>query len=194
MAGLSEPGTCTPLGSETSLKHAQSATVATRVRFPFHDPLAARQAIAEALESTGGNQTRAAKLLGISRRALVNRLQDGGFTPPCRSCGTNRGVIDGGPRRRAQQLPSGGHNLRTMRATLVHQLGARCAVPVVLAVPGLLPWRDQRVTRERFDDWATRHPQAPTETKSTSRTTFSVLILLAKNGPTWICTGSRSNP
>ncbi|MEC7519444.1 MAG: sigma-54 dependent transcriptional regulator [Myxococcota bacterium] len=33
-----------------------------------------RQRIVEALEACGGNQTRAAKMLGISRRTLVNRL------------------------------------------------------------------------------------------------------------------------
>jgi len=35
-----------------------------------------RQRIIEALEASGGNQTRAAKVLGISRRTLINRLDD----------------------------------------------------------------------------------------------------------------------
>ena len=34
-----------------------------------------RQSVLEALERCGGNQTQAAKLLGISRRALINRLE-----------------------------------------------------------------------------------------------------------------------
>jgi two-component system response regulator AtoC len=34
------------------------------------------QSIIEALERSGGNQTQAARLLGISRRTLVNRLND----------------------------------------------------------------------------------------------------------------------
>ena len=34
------------------------------------------QQIVEALEQTAGNQTHAAKLLGISRRTLVNRLNE----------------------------------------------------------------------------------------------------------------------
>jgi two-component system, NtrC family, response regulator AtoC len=35
-----------------------------------------QQRIAEALQASGGNQTRAARLLGISRRTLVNRLNE----------------------------------------------------------------------------------------------------------------------
>ena len=50
--------------------------------FPFHDPVAAREFISCALESTAGNQTQAAKVLGISRRALVNRLEDYGLPRP----------------------------------------------------------------------------------------------------------------
>lgn len=38
-----------------------------------------RQAIVEALEQTGGNKTRAAELLGISRRNLVYKLRDYGM-------------------------------------------------------------------------------------------------------------------
>lgn len=38
-----------------------------------------RQAIVEALEKTGGNKTRAAELLGISRRNLVYKLRDYGM-------------------------------------------------------------------------------------------------------------------
>jgi DNA-binding NtrC family response regulator len=50
--------------------------------FPFHDPVAAREFISCALESAAGNQTQAAKMLGISRRALVNRLKEFGFPRP----------------------------------------------------------------------------------------------------------------
>jgi DNA-binding NtrC family response regulator len=35
-----------------------------------------RQRIMRALEACGGNQTRAAKVLGISRRTLINRLEE----------------------------------------------------------------------------------------------------------------------
>jgi DNA-binding NtrC family response regulator len=38
-----------------------------------------RQAIVEALEKTGGNKTRAAEFLGISRRNLVYKLRDYGM-------------------------------------------------------------------------------------------------------------------
>jgi two-component system, NtrC family, response regulator AtoC len=34
-----------------------------------------RQRVVEALEACGGNQTRAALMLGISRRTLINRLE-----------------------------------------------------------------------------------------------------------------------
>jgi len=41
-----------------------------------------RRRIVDALEKTGGNQTAAAELLGISRRTLVNRLAQFGFPRP----------------------------------------------------------------------------------------------------------------
>lgn len=41
-----------------------------------------RERIIKALEACGGNQTRAAKLLGISRRTLVNRLDEYGLPRP----------------------------------------------------------------------------------------------------------------
>jgi DNA-binding NtrC family response regulator len=41
-----------------------------------------RDRIANALEQSGGNQSRAAQLLGISRRTLVNRLDEFGFPRP----------------------------------------------------------------------------------------------------------------
>jgi DNA-binding NtrC family response regulator len=41
-----------------------------------------RRRIAEAMERCGGNQTRAAQLLRISRRTLVARLTEYGFARP----------------------------------------------------------------------------------------------------------------
>jgi len=41
-----------------------------------------RRRIAEAMDRCGGNQTRAAKLLQISRRTLVTRLTEFGFARP----------------------------------------------------------------------------------------------------------------
>ena len=41
-----------------------------------------RTAIAAALEASGGNQTEAAKQLGISRRTLIYRMEKHGLKPP----------------------------------------------------------------------------------------------------------------
>jgi DNA-binding NtrC family response regulator len=49
---------------------------------------AERERIADAMDRCGGNQTRAAKMLGISRRTLVSRLTDYGFARPL------KGAID----------------------------------------------------------------------------------------------------
>lgn len=50
--------------------------------FPFADPVAAQDYISRALEATAGNQTKAARILGISRRTLINRLDDYGIPRP----------------------------------------------------------------------------------------------------------------
>ncbi len=47
-----------------------------------------RRRIAEAMERCGGNQTRAAQLLQISRRTLVTRLTEYGFARPLKKRGT----------------------------------------------------------------------------------------------------------
>ncbi len=43
---------------------------------------AEKRAVIDALDKTGGNQTKAAELLGVSRRTLVSRLQQYGLTKP----------------------------------------------------------------------------------------------------------------
>jgi transcriptional regulator of acetoin/glycerol metabolism len=44
-----------------------------------------RARIVRALEACGGNQTRAAKLLGVSRRTLINRLEQFDLPRPKKS-------------------------------------------------------------------------------------------------------------
>ena len=57
----------------------KTVTAAERLRAAWlHDPPAARVAIIRALETTGGNATRAAELLGISHRTMLRYLRDSG--------------------------------------------------------------------------------------------------------------------
>lgn len=60
---------------------------ATVPQGPLLDDHAERERIAEALDQCGGNQTRAAKLLGISRRTLINRLDAFGMPRPRKRTG-----------------------------------------------------------------------------------------------------------
>jgi DNA-binding NtrC family response regulator len=41
-----------------------------------------RQRVVDALESAHGNQARAAEILGVSRRTLINRLEEYGLPRP----------------------------------------------------------------------------------------------------------------
>ena len=61
---------------------APTASASAPGDFPFNNPEEARGRIAEALAAHGGNQTRAAKMLGISRRSLVRLLGDLDFRRP----------------------------------------------------------------------------------------------------------------
>ncbi|HEU5077507.1 MAG TPA: sigma 54-interacting transcriptional regulator [Polyangiaceae bacterium] len=58
---------------------------------PVLDDQAERDRITEALDQCGGNQTRAAKLLGISRRTLINRLDSFGMPRPRKRTGERTG-------------------------------------------------------------------------------------------------------
>lgn len=61
---------------------ASAKTVASAPNLKDEREAAERRAVLEALEKTGGNQTKAAELLGVSRRTLVTRLQQYGMTKP----------------------------------------------------------------------------------------------------------------
>ena len=50
-----------------------------------HSAESERDRVMRALESCGGNQTRAAKMLGVSRRTLINRLEQFNLPRPRRS-------------------------------------------------------------------------------------------------------------
>ena len=58
---------------------------------PVLDDQTERDRITEALDQCGGNQTRAAKLLGISRRTLINRLDSFGMPRPRKRTGERTG-------------------------------------------------------------------------------------------------------
>ncbi|MEW6434210.1 MAG: sigma 54-interacting transcriptional regulator [Myxococcota bacterium] len=67
---------------------ARTATaVSAAPRLKAEREAAERMAVEAALAQTGGNQTRAARLLGISRRTLVSRLTQYGLTRPRRKGG-----------------------------------------------------------------------------------------------------------
>jgi DNA-binding NtrC family response regulator len=51
------------------------------------DPEAERVLILQALEQAGGNQSRACEILGISRRTLINRLDEYGVKRPRKRIG-----------------------------------------------------------------------------------------------------------
>jgi DNA-binding NtrC family response regulator len=57
-----------------------SADMPTHVRATIAE--LEKQRILEALEKFAGNQTRAAEALGISRRTLINRLDEYGIARP----------------------------------------------------------------------------------------------------------------
>jgi DNA-binding NtrC family response regulator len=61
---------------------ATAKNVASATNLKDEREAAERRAVLEALEKTGGNQTKAAELLGVSRRTLVTRLQQYGMTKP----------------------------------------------------------------------------------------------------------------
>lgn len=68
--------------SSESRESAPTASASDLGDFPFANPEQARSRIAEALAAHAGNQTRAAKMLGISRRSLVRLLGDLDFQRP----------------------------------------------------------------------------------------------------------------
>jgi DNA-binding NtrC family response regulator len=72
VAGGADKATLVPPADEDATMQALS--LGERLRKQVRD--VERQHIVDALTRCGGNQTRAAKELGISRRTLISRLED----------------------------------------------------------------------------------------------------------------------
>lgn len=68
---------CLTLGQTLHQNKDAAGEDESSLSFGSHDP---RQAIEQALAHTGGNRSQAAKLLGVSRRTLYNRLERLGIT------------------------------------------------------------------------------------------------------------------
>jgi DNA-binding NtrC family response regulator len=80
----------------TAEQKIRNEPTAPSIRLPTEEPIAPlsawrharaneREAIIDALSQCGGNQTQAAKLLGISRRTLCSRLDRYGIVRPRKS-------------------------------------------------------------------------------------------------------------
>jgi len=78
---LVPPATAAATELETSLEN-EAPTMAKKGRLMRLDADAERVMIARALEEAGGNQSRASEILGISRRTLINRLDQYGLKRP----------------------------------------------------------------------------------------------------------------
>ena len=81
---LGRGGNITPhdlrLGDASAAVEPSASSTSTKLRSELE--ALERERILEALEQTGGNQTRAAALLGIGRRTLVNRIEAYGLPRP----------------------------------------------------------------------------------------------------------------
>jgi two-component system, NtrC family, response regulator AtoC len=82
------PATAAPRRDRRSSRISTHRALPDEVRAQSAD--LERRRIAEALASCGGNQTRAAKLLGIGRSTLIKRIQAHGLTRPRRARPTGR--------------------------------------------------------------------------------------------------------
>ena len=72
----------TPTPPPADAQKHTAAIVPVLRRGPKISPEEERAQIEQALQACGGNQTRAAKLLGIARRTLINRVKEFGLTRP----------------------------------------------------------------------------------------------------------------
>jgi transcriptional regulator with PAS, ATPase and Fis domain len=70
------------LGLGVSVTARKEVVVAPTSNLRDEREAAEKRAVLDALDKTDGNQTKAAALLGVSRRTLVSRLQEYGLTKP----------------------------------------------------------------------------------------------------------------
>ena len=71
--------------AETQEMEALDTEVASVKPSPAEEEKAELKNILEALSQAGGNQSMAAKMLGVSRRTLIRRLETYGITRPRKS-------------------------------------------------------------------------------------------------------------
>jgi two-component system, NtrC family, response regulator AtoC len=81
-SAASSLSTAPPAEDEATFSHEERTTGAVAAELKAELAMREQRRIRTALERAGGNQTDAAKLLGISRRTLINRIEQYGIARP----------------------------------------------------------------------------------------------------------------